>query len=177
MTSISLLIIIASLVTLLVIGTEDMGSGHTVFANRGISGHVTNRGINVQTDNNQNQGCESTGRTSGITNACTATSTPGSTQTSVALTFRGCICCGDPLRPPTSECLLPTSPNFCNNIGCQSITCAGIISPVGSFNCVTNNGVQLTSCTGGGPLHRPINVSCPRTVPSTGITNSGGVSG
>jgi len=59
-----------------VVGTEDMGSRHAVFANRGISGHMafTNRGINVQTDTNQDQGCEAAGGTSGITNACTATS-------------------------------------------------------------------------------------------------------
>ena len=49
MTRIAFLVIIASLVALLVVGAEDMGSGHIVFANRGISGHIANRGINVQT--------------------------------------------------------------------------------------------------------------------------------
>lgn len=53
-----------------------MRSGHVVFANRG---------INVQTDTSQDQGCEPAGGTSGITNACTATSTPGSMQTQVCL--------------------------------------------------------------------------------------------
>ncbi|HYA84292.1 MAG TPA: hypothetical protein VEH06_12705, partial [Candidatus Bathyarchaeia archaeon] len=89
MTSISLLVIIASLV-FLVVGTEHMG---TVFANRDISRHaaLTNRGINVQTDTNQDQGCESAGGTSGITKACTAASTPGpGMQTSVSLFFTSC---------------------------------------------------------------------------------------
>jgi hypothetical protein len=88
MTGIAFLVIIASFVALLVVGTEDMGSRHTVFA----SGHVAfaNRGINVQTDTNQDQGCEGAGGTSGITNACTATSGRGPTETSVTLAFRFC---------------------------------------------------------------------------------------
>jgi hypothetical protein len=57
MASISLLVVIVSLVALLVVGTEDMGSRQTVFANRGISGHMafTNRGINVQKDSNNHK--------------------------------------------------------------------------------------------------------------------------
>jgi hypothetical protein len=66
MTGIAFFVIIASLVALLVVGTEDMGTGHKVFANRDSSGHVefTNQGINVQTSTNQDQGCEPAGGTS-----------------------------------------------------------------------------------------------------------------
>jgi hypothetical protein len=87
MRSIAFLIIIASLVALLVVGTEDMGREHTVFANR--AGHVTftNRGINVQTNTNQDQGCEAAGVMSGITtDIClilphSGTNIPGKTGT------------------------------------------------------------------------------------------------
>jgi len=180
MTGIAFFVIIASLV-FLVVGTEDMGSGHMVFANRAFSGHgtFTNKGINVQTETNQDQGCEGAGGTSGITNACTATSTPGSTpgsiQTQVILNFVG-------FRHSASatggfNLLIPTSPNFCNNIGCQSIHCTGdTIVDVG--DCTSDNGVQLGSaCT----VSFSFQVTCPRTethtIPGTGITQSGGVSG
>src|SRR5215831_800516 len=107
MTGIAFFVIIASLV-FLVVGTEDMGSGHTVFANR--DGHVTNRGINVQTDTNQDQGCEPAGGTSGITNACTATpgrgSTETSTETQVTLKFGACRI--NNLQPLT--CFIPLPP-------------------------------------------------------------------
>jgi hypothetical protein len=72
------LIIIASLVALLVGSVLGIGSVQITFANKG---------INLQTDTNQDQRCEPAGGTSGITNACTASSTPGSTQTSVTLRF------------------------------------------------------------------------------------------
>jgi len=85
------LVIIATFVALLVVGTEDMGSGHKVFANRGGSVAFTNRGVNVQEETSQDKGCEGASGTSGITNACTATSTsgstPGSIQTQVTLNF------------------------------------------------------------------------------------------
>jgi hypothetical protein len=161
MASISLLVIITSLVALLV-GTVDMGSGHTVFA----SGHVTNRGINVQTDTSQGQGCEGVGGTSGITNACSATSTPA-TQMSVTLNFMRCIS-----TPPFTSfaCSIPEPPNGCNNIGCATINCVG---PLSGANCITDNGVQLTSCNS----HPFYVIYCTRTVPGTGITNSGGITG
>ena len=163
-----------------------MGSGHMVFANRHSSGHLalTNRGINVQTDTNQDQGCEGAGGTSGITNACTATSGRASTQTStqmpVTLTFLNCVLRGPHTPPPVTfriDCNTPHLPNKCNNIGCQTLTCVGPTIPdIG--NCVTDNGVQLTSCL----FHSPfITFSCTRTethsVPGTGTTQSGGVSG
>src|SRR5215469_18455805 len=108
MTTVAFLVVIASLVALLVVGIEDIGSGHVAFANRG---------INVQTDTSQDQGCVSAGGTSGITNACTATSGRGPTQTSVTLRFENCT-----ISPSTFACNTPIGPNFCNNIGCQSIT-------------------------------------------------------
>jgi hypothetical protein len=166
MTGIAFFVIIASLV-FLVVGTEDMG---TVFANRDSSGHVTNRGINVQTDTNQDQGCESAGVTSGITNACTATSTPGAgTQTSVSLFFASCGVAV--LSPPSGfQCSAGGAPVSCSNIGCTSISCDADLAVVATANCITNNGVQLT-CTG-------INfLTCTRSEAGTGITQSGGVSG
>jgi hypothetical protein len=165
-TGIAFFVIIASLVALLVVGTD--GSGHTVFANR--SGHAasTNRGINVQTDTNQDQGCEPAGGTSGITNACTATSGPGSTPTSVTLAFR--FCPGLNGNVPFS-CISPFGTVGCNNIGCTSIRCTGPING----ECTTDNGVQLTSCIL--TEYPPAFISCRLAVPGTGITQSGGVSG
>jgi hypothetical protein len=78
MTSISkgaFLVLTASLVALLVGSTLGIGDVHMTFA--------ANKGINVQVDTNQDQGCESAGGTSGITNACTATSGRDSPETSV----------------------------------------------------------------------------------------------
>jgi hypothetical protein len=179
MTIVAFFVVVSSLVALLVVGTEDMGSGHTVFANRAFSGHVTftNRGINVQTETNQDQGCESVGGTSGITNACTATSGRGSTQTStetqVALFFNHCL-----ISPGQLTCNDVVS---CNNIGCTSVTCETNNPVVGTFNCITESGVQLTSCTlqhVAGPEQRlPCTLTKTGTVPGTGITQSGGVSG
>jgi hypothetical protein len=179
MTSISLLVIIASFMALLVVGTEDMGSGHTVFANRAFSGHgtFTNRGVNVQTDTNQDQGCEDAGGTSGTTNACTATSGRGSSQTSTEtqVIFNFAFCLSVSPQPPPFTCNGPFQPEGCNNIGCQSITCTGTSNNPGT--CTTDNHVQLTSCTNNSNL-----ITCPtgtetHTIPGTGITQSGGVSG
>jgi hypothetical protein len=170
MKTVAFLVVIVSLVALLVAGTEDMGNGHTVFANRAISGHMalTNRGINVEKDTNQEQGCEAAGGTSAITNACTATSTPGpGMQTSVSLFFASCGVAV--LSPPSGfQCSSGGVPVSCSNIGCTSISCDADLFVVATANCVTNNGVQLT-CTGSNFL------SCTRSEPGTGITNSGGV--
>lgn len=153
------LVAVAAIATLFLVGME---SGHMIFANRG---------INVQTDTTQDQGCEPAGGTSGITNACTATSTPPSTQTLVTLDFHMCN-----TSPGQFNCNTPIPPNNCNNIGCTNISCAGDI--FGTSNCTTNNGVQLTSCTGeivdGLGI---IRFSCTRTETGTGIVNSGGVTG
>jgi hypothetical protein len=176
-TGVAFFVVITSLVALLVVGTEDMGNGHTVFANRSISGHVAfaNRGINVETDTNQDQGCEGVGGTSGITNACTATSGPGSTETStetpVTLGFTGC---GGSVT--SFSCGTLTGPG-CNNLGCSIITCVGNF--FGVFNCTTDNGIPLTSCTYT-QLPTSARISCTltqtHTVPGTGISNSGGIS-
>jgi hypothetical protein len=175
MARVAFFVVIASFVALLVVGTEDMGSGHTLFANRATSGHVafTNKGINVQTDTNQDQGCEAAGGTSGITNACTATSGPGSTETStetsVTLRFSECA---TSTGQPGFEC---GPANNCNNIGCQFIFCPGQLNN-NAGDCTTDNGVQLTSCAVAIP---GIFITCTRTVtttvPGTGITQSGGV--
>jgi len=158
MTTVAFLVVISSLVALLVVGIEDIASGHIVFANRG---------INVQTDTNQDQGCEYVGGTSGITNACTATSGRSATQTRVALTFSNCS-----FAPGSSfRCNTPSVPNFCNNIGCTSISCAS--TPAGPANCTTDNGVQLTSCT----QIPGTTITCTLSETGTGITNSGGVTG
>ena len=169
MTSIPLLVVIVSLVALLVVGTG--GSGHMVFANRGGHTALADRGINVETSTSQDQGCEPAGGTSGITNACTATSGRGSTQTQVTLRFEECVV--NNIQP--LSCSGPIPPNNCNNIGCQSISCTG----PGNFNpgdCTTNNGVQLTSCT----IATNENlITCTLTEPGTGgtTTSSGGVTG
>ena len=155
MVSMSLLVVvIASLVALLVVGTENMGSGHVAFANRG---------INVQTSTNQDQGCEPAGGTSGITNACTATSNnPTTPGTPVTLTLGSCT--------STSSCNVSS----CNSLGCSSVSCTS------SGNCMTNNGIQLTSCISAvgfpAPPIIPGPLSC-TVAAGTGITQSGGVIG
>ena len=160
MTTVAFLVVIASLVALLVVGIEDIGSGHVAFANRGIS---------VQTDTNQDQGCEPAGGTSGITNACTAISTSGPTQTQVTLTFGGCAF--------INGMLTGCSPALdCNNIGCTSVSCP-TSNPLGTFNCVTNNGVELTSCAFVPPNSITTTLSCTLNEPGTGASSSGGVIG
>lgn len=119
---------------------------------------AANKGINVQTDTNQDQGCEPAGGTSGITNACTATSVRGPTETPV--TFN---CLSGSLSPFTCNVAA------CNNIGCTSISCDFNIR-----NCTTNNGVQLTSCTA---RLEPMTAILSCTETGTGIINSGGVTG
>jgi len=110
------------------------------------------------------------GGTSGTTNACIATSTPGpGMQTSVSLFFASCGVAV--LFPPSGfQCSSGGVPVYCSNIGCTSISCDADLFVVATANCITNNGVQLT-CTGSNSL------TCTRSEPATGITNSGGVSG
>ncbi|HYA82668.1 MAG TPA: hypothetical protein VEH06_04360, partial [Candidatus Bathyarchaeia archaeon] len=145
MTIVAFSVIIAALVALLVVGAEDIGSGHTVFANRSISGHgkFTNKGINVQTETNQDQGCEGAGGTSGITNACTATSGRGSSQTSTQTstqtqeTFTRANCS---INDETSA--------TCNPSSGPSISCTGNVFPGNTATCTTKPplpvGTQLT---------------------------------
>jgi hypothetical protein len=166
MTIVAFSVIIAALVALLLVGAEDMGSGHMVFANRG--GHVTftNRGISVETDTNQDQGCEGAGGTSGITNACTATSGPGSMQTSTQtpVTLQSGFCSGN---------LITSFFCFSGNPPHVDINCVGDI--FGVSNCI-----QLTSCTVAlGPASSAFKCTLTQThtVPGTGITQSGGITG
>jgi hypothetical protein len=175
MVLVAFFVVIASLVALLVVSTGDMGSGHTVFA----SGHVafTNRGINVQTETNQDQGCEGVGGTSGITNACTATSGPGSTETSTetSVTLRFGTCAAFSFQPGF-ECSGPIGPNNCNSIGCGAIFCPGQENS-NAGDCTTDNGVQLTSCAFASGNFITCTRTVTTTVPGTGITQSGGVTG
>ncbi len=69
-------------------------------------------------------------------------------ETQVTMSFSGCNA-----SPTSTHCQAPISPNFCNNIGCQSINCVGNAIQgstgfQGPVNCTTDNGVQLTACTG-----------------------------
>jgi hypothetical protein len=66
----AVLVAIAALAAVLV-GASAMGSGHMALA----AGNVNNTGINVPTDTQQKQECETAGGTSPITGSCTATST------------------------------------------------------------------------------------------------------
>jgi hypothetical protein len=65
----AVLVAIAALAAVLV-GASTVGSGHMALA-----GNVTNTGINVPTDTQQKQECETAGGTSPITASCHATST------------------------------------------------------------------------------------------------------
>jgi hypothetical protein len=70
----AVLVAIAALAAVLV-GASAMGSGHMA-----IAGNVNNTGINVPTDTQQKQECETAGGNSGVTNSCTAASTDTVTQ-------------------------------------------------------------------------------------------------
>ena len=70
----AVLVAIAALAAVLV-GASAMGSGHMALA-----GNVTNTGINVPTDTQQKQECETAGGSSGISNSCHAASTDTITQ-------------------------------------------------------------------------------------------------
>ena len=70
----AVLVAIAALAAVLV-GASAMGSGHMA-----IAGNVNNTGINVPTDTQQKQECETAGGNSGVSNSCTAASTDTVTQ-------------------------------------------------------------------------------------------------
>ena len=71
----AVLVAIAALAAVLVGSTAAIGSG-----NMALAGNVNNTGINVPTDTQQKQECETAGGTSGISNSCTAASTDTVTQ-------------------------------------------------------------------------------------------------
>lgn len=57
-----------------------IGSLHFALAANNVVTHFNNTDINVQTNTNQKQECDTAGGSSGITNSCTATSTDMVTQ-------------------------------------------------------------------------------------------------
>ncbi|MFY9794730.1 MAG: hypothetical protein WAK17_18210 [Candidatus Nitrosopolaris sp.] len=58
-----------------------IGSVHMALAaDDNITKIINNKGVNVQTDTNQKQDCQTAGETSPISNSCTATSTDTVTQ-------------------------------------------------------------------------------------------------
>jgi hypothetical protein len=66
---------IAAIATVLAISTVAIGSIHNALANKTITIHVNNTGVNVPTDTNQKQDCKTVGESSGISDSCHATST------------------------------------------------------------------------------------------------------
>ena len=60
--------------TVLVVSTIAIGSGRTALADD-ITKNINNTGINVPTDTNQKQECQTVGGSSPIGTSCTATST------------------------------------------------------------------------------------------------------
>jgi hypothetical protein len=77
----TVLVAIAALAGVLVVGTVAIGSGHFALAvNENITKIINNKGVNVQTDTNQNQDCKTVGANSPIGTSCTATSTDTVTQ-------------------------------------------------------------------------------------------------
>jgi hypothetical protein len=76
------IIAIAAIATVLAVSTIAIGSGRTAFATETttITKHVNNTGVNVQTETNQPQTCQTVGGTSGISGSCVGTSTDTVTQ-------------------------------------------------------------------------------------------------
>jgi hypothetical protein len=75
----TVLVAIAALAGVLVVSTSAIGSGHIALADT-ITKRVNNTGINVPTDTDQKQDCETAGGTSPITGSCHATSSDTITQ-------------------------------------------------------------------------------------------------
>ncbi|MFY9794731.1 MAG: hypothetical protein WAK17_18215 [Candidatus Nitrosopolaris sp.] len=75
------LVTIAAIAAVLAVNTIAIGNGRSASAATDvITKHFNNTGINVQTDTNQKQDCETAGGSSGIANSCTATSTDNVAQ-------------------------------------------------------------------------------------------------
>ncbi|MFZ0895237.1 MAG: hypothetical protein WAZ77_12115 [Candidatus Nitrosopolaris sp.] len=70
----AVLVAIAALAAVLV-GASAMGSGHMALAH-----NINNTGINVPTDTQQQQECETAGGSSGVSNSCHADSTDNISQ-------------------------------------------------------------------------------------------------
>jgi len=71
------LVAIVAIAVVLAVSTIAIGSGRMAFAaeTTTITKHTNNTGINVPTDTNQKQDCQTVGGTSGISGSCLATST------------------------------------------------------------------------------------------------------
>jgi hypothetical protein len=137
-----------------------------------------------------NEACTATSTWSSTqTGSVTSTFTPGSTQR-VVMSFHHCQFTGPIAAPLLLGCDTPLPPipvifpegHGCNNIGCQSVSCPGhgiaVPPSLGNFgvfivnaNCITDNGVQLTSCSLSALISEYV-LSCIRT---TGTPNSGGI--
>ncbi|MGC1930209.1 MAG: hypothetical protein WA667_14645 [Candidatus Nitrosopolaris sp.] len=82
------MVALSAVAGVLVRSTIAIGSGHMAYADNGDGTKVfNNKGVNVQTHTNQNQGCETAGNASGIgldfrfgSNSCTASSTDNTNQ-------------------------------------------------------------------------------------------------
>jgi len=68
---------VVAIAAVLAVSTIAIGHGRTAFAaeTTTISNYVNNTGVNVQTDTNQPQTCQTVGGTSGISGSCIGTST------------------------------------------------------------------------------------------------------
>jgi hypothetical protein len=79
----TVLVAIAALAGMIAVSTVAIGI-HTAFAadtdTTTITKNINNTGVNVQTDTNQKQNCETAGGASGISGSCQATSTDTVTQ-------------------------------------------------------------------------------------------------
>jgi hypothetical protein len=76
------LVAIAAVATVLIVSTIAVGIGRAASAaeTTTITKRVNNTGVNVQTETNQPQTCQTVGGTSGISGSCLGTSTDTVTQ-------------------------------------------------------------------------------------------------
>ncbi|MFY9869348.1 MAG: hypothetical protein WAK17_06485 [Candidatus Nitrosopolaris sp.] len=77
------LVAISAIAAVLVVSAVAIGSGRIALADTETitkTIHVNNTGVNVPTDTNQKQYCDTAGGSSGITGSCQATSTDRITQ-------------------------------------------------------------------------------------------------
>jgi len=82
------LLAIAAIATVLAVSTIAIGIGRTALAadTTTITKNLNNTGVNVPTDTDQKQDCQTVGGKSGISGSCTATSTDKINQTGGILT-------------------------------------------------------------------------------------------
>jgi hypothetical protein len=76
------LVAIVAIAAVLAVSTIAIGNGRTAFGaeTTTITKHVNNTGVNVPTETNQPQTCQTVGGTSGISGSCVGTSTDTVTQ-------------------------------------------------------------------------------------------------